>query len=66
VINHACVQVLAAMRCASWLPDYVAAMKDALPPGNPGFHPLNNGMDFRRPYRYFSCWETKATLCCLL
>ncbi len=40
------------MRCASWLPDYVAAMKDALPPGHPGFHPLNNGMDFRRPFRY--------------
>ena len=44
-------QVLVAMCCAPWLPDYVGAMKVALPSSSPGFHPLNNGMDFRRPFR---------------
>ncbi len=46
------VQALVDLRCASWFPAYLKAEGAAPLPVLHGFHPLNNGMDFRRPYRY--------------
>mmetsp|Transcript_14356 Transcript_14356/g.43356 ORF Transcript_14356/g.43356 Transcript_14356/m.43356 type:complete len:597 (+) Transcript_14356:257-2047(+) len=46
------VQALVDMRCAGWFTAYLEA-RGALPiPALNGFHPINNGMDFRRPYRW--------------
>ena len=50
------VQALVDLQCASWFPAYLEAQGAVPLPVLHGFHPLNNGMDFRRPYRSCSAF----------
>lgn len=46
------VAELAALECSPWLTAYLRAMGAPAREVLRGFHPLHNGMDFRRPYRW--------------